>query len=109
MRRKATAGLILVMLFLAVLPAGRNYAGTAEPTSIVRNYDKKSGSDQDQAADHTKARIGVVLNDTLYFLRLVPAPEINDPIGIPGPKIHDPIEVSPEQGGGLAEMLPGDK
>jgi hypothetical protein len=97
MKRKAIAGLILVMLFLAILPASRNYAGTTDTIAIVRTNNTKSEVKQGRADVDTKEKIGVVFNDTIYFLRLVPAPDVNDPMGVPGPAINDPIEVEPDR------------
>lgn len=83
---KAVVIVLLTILLAYSIPSNGGYAVEAY------NGEKNDGSILTYGEKEVKKSVEV--GDTECFLIMVPAPDINDPIGVPAPSINDPIEAS---------------
>lgn len=90
---KMTAVVLLTALIACFVSPSGGYI--AKAYTVDKNKDSNLKHEEKEIKEIKKS---VKIRDTEYFLIMVPAPEINDPIGMPAPNINDPIEASPEAG-----------
>ncbi len=87
--KKILIALMLIVMVLALAPARGNYAET-------NMYSTTQHEIRLELKDQGKAKDLVTINGMEYFLVIIPAPDINDPILVPVPEVNDPIYVEVE-------------